>query len=556
MGASTRAGQQEDVRKDIMADFSNRALSIFDPHHIVTIEYPDVELCGGWDDGEYVFDSDKLALPGIENSAQRFEPQPLIQDKAVEAHSGLSSLAENPFLCVLPAPILTEAEVLDLLKDVKQCDHHNDLMQNMAIVTKAHGTSTLSCVSVSGERSSDRPQPIEVDEVPMMTFHLSSVLKHRDPSGEIEVDMKYAMTIQNFDAIESDEAWLAQLKWLMRGTTDRAVRHMELQLQVGGLNKTTSVWKPPRTPDYASELHNITHAVHPSEMPASDRDCIVCADDLAGPGMEPLALRCNQKHIICKSCLLKVLASKYPDDATCPYCRQTIFIEQKSLDRLKFSITDGAFLADPQYDAWENFIRSCADLDTSLAEHNDEKVHVDEKLMLRIWEHLVEGMLLESEYSTPLDLQPARMPECAILLQAMRTALHSLDGANIPVRSLYRLLLDDIARHFARIMLGSSVVHTLSPDDQDVLVHQPQESLALIGFRPGFVEFFERMLSRMLRFVQLRVCGGCCWGGLNTERGWHGHGLRMHYRPRSAREEEQEQKSSALQKRKPRSRKV
>ncbi|KAK3676584.1 hypothetical protein LTR78_003358 [Recurvomyces mirabilis] len=522
-----------------MAGFSDRTLSIFDPHHIVTIEYPDVELCGGWDDGEYVLDSDKLALPGIEDSEQRFEPRPLIQDRAVEAHSELSSLAENPFFSTLPAPTLTKREVMGLLENVNRFGDGDGLVRDMALVTKTYGRSTLSCVSLSGERSSGHSESIEVDEVPMMIFHLSAVLKHRNPSGEIEVDMKYE-----------------QLRSLMRGTTDRAVRHMELQLQVGGLNKTTSVWKAPRTPDYASELHNITRPIDTSQMPASDRDCIVCADDLAGIGMEPLTLHCNEKHIICKSCLLKVLASKFPDDATCPYCRQAIFTERKSLDRLKFFVIDGAFLADPQYDAWENFIRSCADLDKVLAGHNDEKVHVDEKLMLRIWEHLIEGMLLESEDSTPLGLQPARMPECAILLQSIGAALHSLDGANVPVRSLYRLLLEDIARHFARIMLGSSVVHTLSPDDQDVLIHQPQESLALIGFRPGFVEFFERMVSRMLQFVQLRVCNGCCWGGFNAERGWHGHGLRMHYRPRSAGEEEKEQKKSALQKRKPRSRKA
>ncbi|KAI7539749.1 hypothetical protein KC319_g7061, partial [Hortaea werneckii] len=196
---------------------------------------------------------------------------------------------------------------------------------------------------------------------------------------------------------------------------------------------------------------------------------------------------------------------------------------------------------------YENFERTCADLDRNLAENNYTKITVDPDLMLRIWTHLLEGARLEDgTTSTPFHLQPARSPEIISAWEILSDDLLWLadDDTNREwsTASLFaELWLNQLRGFRDRIVLAGGRTMREGKGEMMYWVDARSPEVATnsrnIGqmLRPGTLEFVRRMLNRMLQFEHVRKCRTTEEQGARRLQGettgcvgLHAHGARMY----------------------------
>ncbi|KAK0939412.1 hypothetical protein LTR29_009028 [Friedmanniomyces endolithicus] len=72
---------------------------------------------------------------------------------------------------------------------------------------------------------------------------------------------EYTMTTIAFDAMESDALWLENMRDLVHGRSDRAVRHVALQLERQQRENPPVAWKATRKPFYSVEVLEISWPV-------------------------------------------------------------------------------------------------------------------------------------------------------------------------------------------------------------------------------------------------------------------------------------------------------
>jgi len=283
-------------------------------------------------------------------------------------------------------------------------------------------------------------------------------------------------------------------------------------------------FKARRRDNFGGLLNSKVTAVYPATLGGEDRLCPICTGTLGEADVpDPVALPCSIKHVICKGCILSWIDSQGPDKASCPRCRERVFDNQQEIDDLKFGLINGVYELDERYTAYENFERSCADLDQELAEGDMSWFTVTADLFIRVWDILLDGVLLE-EYngSTAEYLNPALSEEWDLADDEFRLQAFKFDGVGVCTRRFFEEMVERVYGAFVGEFRKNGMHGYISGDETDQLARDPANAECL-NIRPGFKECFKRQLNRTLRFLQLRKCG--CTPGL------HKHGLRDYYDP-------------------------
>jgi hypothetical protein len=462
-------------------------------------------------------ESETFVLNKPYKSEKRYAPLPLIQDSTILANSGRDEVKSNSFFSVYEAV---------------STDHTNSQIENINLfydVKKAirrHGSTRLSAVLYV----TPTKQGVQIRVRRRTYFDWDG---HNDYSQQ-----DYNMSLETFLSARAAERWYHDILHLLAVKTDRAARHIRERLErltdpemekpevVEKYDKfMASFGKGKRRPNYEAYLdHVLTNAKSRSSMFFKAKVCIMCNKPLQGPRHKhnAVALPCNGKHLVGRSCISRCFDGQDPAEVQCPHCGKAIFTSPVLLDKLKFNITDGIFHNDPRFTRWENFERACSDLDLRAASRSEYPITIHPHFLIKLWHTLVtEG----TDGRTLPHLQPTRAPEFKILAEVVGFNLLHLEGVHTNLHTLDRWLRVKVFGEFRRRYLAAGLDRGLTSAKR---VWMSEGDLMREMFRSGFAGFVSQLLNRTLQFLECRAC--YCSDGLGKEVHWHGQ--RFYYNPK------------------------
>ena len=336
--------------------------------------------------------------------------------------------------------------------------------------------------------------------------------------------------MKDFLASKSDPAWFLSLWRLITRADERSYRHVRARLVLNNELSWTDPWtdpwtqhcgfKPQRRDDYGPLLDKLAVKLseeHVSRLDGMDRLCVVCRDLLGGPDApNPVALPCSPLHALCRDCLLTWCQSSR-SEAACPICRARIFTDQQEVEDVVFGLKNGVYVYDSRFTAWENFERSCADLDRKLFENDRSKHVVSARVLLHAWKLMKRGALLEKQESTPYHLQPVRFPELAIAEDALNSHCSKHDGQEVVAADFFRSLLNSVAEWFC-------IKCEVAGYKGRVAGYEGFFKEEGMIIQPSLLPHLRRTFNRVFRFQDLRRCQ--C-----DSASFHEHGARVYYNP-------------------------
>ena len=475
--------------------------TVFEPHHIVKLEYPVSCLA---------VDEEPVFLP-ILDARSRYEPLPLIPDDAVIHHSSRDNFPETSFFSIVKTD--GEAEVPFVESD--------DLLSDMALLIGRIGRTYLGVVTFVRDSDPDKN---------VMIRFCRTTYQSKTGGSRYTSSTHYIMNLDEFEeaAGKRSNAWLVNLHNLLYRENDMAVRHVSLRAAMLERCDWSTNWKASRQIKYHEVISEMFPDVDTSSL--EETDCL-CGQTFDDDEHKPKVLICggNAKHVLCKESLLEWCKTCGPLKATCPHCRTAIFTNQADIDFLAYgALSHGVYTFDKRYNAFENFERSCADLDKRHASNIDEPTEVNATILWNAWEVLIEGAKLEQPSSSPLNLQSARCPEVKIVNHAIKIILRELDGLIKPTKHLFVIIVNSLYRRFVVEFVNNKLDRFLSARDARHLTENIRGSRDL-KLRPGLIEFCERNISRMLIFQRSRQCQ--CRHV--PDRWTHKHGIRHYISPSS-----------------------
>lgn len=308
--------------------------------------------------------------------------------------------------------------------------------------------------------------------------------------------------------------WLTNVKDSLWRRTDTAVLQALEFMEVMHVEEDQVEWKHPRYPDYATALE--PNVVSPASLPAGrETICRICWCELAQPGQECVALPCKRHHFH-RECISRVMEASGISKSSSPLCKALIFpAGTKGLEFLKYGTQGKDYITDPRYNQFENFERSCADIDQSPASECHERVRVSKALITAILELLIDGAKLEPESF-------ANTPEMDFLKQAVKSAGKEMDGKTTKVRHVYLAIFSHLRMHMATAFKAGGMLPTLT--NSEIKRLKTDSFVAETSIRPDFDEVTSRMTSRLSQFLRLRRC--------RHRNGLHAHGkFRFYYNP-------------------------
>ncbi|KAI6854203.1 hypothetical protein KC323_g8922 [Hortaea werneckii] len=522
-------------------------VNIFTPHHITNIKYPSLSLLAKTPD---LAPSDLFMLP-VENASERFEPRPLVDDPAIAAHAFRSSHDETVIFSMNRACIGLESEQ----EIIQQANNwaattrtvtHNALRElcgHMQVLSKQQGGTCLSVLTFN-----NRGQ-----DCVLIKRHTSLFVGQ----GRFTAcpSILYLATVEYLRSTKCSCMFMENLKDVVFRRTDRAVLHVQHMLHSHQHETTARIhdlfhpWKANRRPNYEAFEFKIAEPMGLESVPEEETGCNTCGNEFNTAAYRPLKMKCCG-NVICRHCYINWAGSKGPSDASCIYCRGRFF-DDPTAEGMTFGTVNGYYYPylppNHHFTPYENFERTCADLDRNLAENNYTKITVDPDLMLRIWTHLLEGARLEDgTTSTPFHLQPARSPEIISAWEILSDDLLWLadDDTNREwsTASLFaELWLNQLRGFRDRIVLAGGRTMREGKGEMMYWVDARSPEVATnsrnIGqmLRPGTLEFVRRMLNRMLQFEHVRKCRTTEEQGARRLQGettgcvgLHAHGARMY----------------------------
>ncbi|KAI7340443.1 hypothetical protein KC315_g678 [Hortaea werneckii] len=479
-------------------------LSFVKPRHVVKTTYPCPWLLNEA--------REDLALVHPDQSHERYEPLPLINFDDNESQPIHNDGEDMVIHSVTPASV----GGTNLWANHQDFEDVAALLHDMKLATSGHGTTDLQIVTfdekddVEGEGKTD-----------LIRIRRETTFMMQDGVEE-RTCRQYDLTFNEFDNIECQEQWVQDLDDVMNGRSDYAVRAIEKVLEERGTEDLPAIpWLPRRGIAYSTILDKISEPVKQGE-PMTNGPCVSCAEDFDDNDRRPLAFKCDSRHILCKACILRWFESQGPQNACCPHCRTTIIQETEVLEFLKYGTTGKAYETDERYNKWENFERSCADLDLQHASLSHEVQKLDSRLVLHAWAILIRGARLEPSESTPQHMQPVQSPDWLHIEKAVRQSIGILDGVELPTFHIMALLMWETYRILSRALMSSDLVKVLSEERVVRLIKAP--SAENIGLMPGTHSFLRKSISRMLQWARIRSCE--C-----ADTKFHSHGIRGYYNP-------------------------
>ncbi|KAK4554319.1 hypothetical protein LTR86_008527 [Recurvomyces mirabilis] len=435
------------------------------------------------------------------------------------------------------------------------------LLMDMAEVTNGVGETMLKVMTYrdKGARHDASPKAAEGINAKVRIVRRTIHITKRDDT--IDSFSYYEGNLNELLGLNFPHQWLVDIQDLVTWRSDRAYKHILFRFRhdkalhgfgIGRLiENNKKQFKSPRSVIYDQYLPLVTTTANHSDIDPDDLTCVICTDPFdAQPGGEhaPITLPCEQSgksHVLGKSCLTKWCQSHGPTKAQCPHCRHSIFSDSAMIQSLKFgtSLTDPKeYFYDARYTAYENFERSCADLDKSLAAYDKTIVNLDDgawpiKLM-EVFDYFMYPPP-KCTASTPYHLQPQRRPELKIFRQAIVQFLEHRADLSRPAQVIEENILRYcVSAYQAEIItlgkktkkLGMLAVYR-SKEDLDGLLtkdgHASEGDPDPFWVPMGLWEFVLKAVNRSLKFLVERRCGGEC---SREEDGLHYHGGRLYYR--------------------------
>ncbi|KAK4627332.1 hypothetical protein CLAFUW4_04348 [Fulvia fulva] len=497
-------------------------VSAFDLHHTVNIRYPALELLSR-------DDTWKMAKPRA--ITMRFEPNALITDPRVIENTDRNAEEGTRFLHYTKA---LRGHSEQYSEEEPEKHDIEALLRDMKELSRCIGSTELRAVIY-------RPANIKPEQrSTCMTIRRISRLKCAD--GLIkECGTFYVLSAPKFMDLAKTEAgleiWYCDLRDLVLLNSDRAVRHARDTMQrypiadededVMGF---ATGWLPPRLPSLVPVIcSKVTQAELQQEVIRDEdaSECQICKQPFDHHDIVPVIVNGSCDHMYCHARLTTWVLSN-GDQATCPFCRKSFTTPEQYVDLLHGTDAAGRYVYDDRFNTWENFERSCADLDTSRASllmaTPDSKITVNAKLLAEFWDYLVEQARAESETSTPAHHNPANFTELDVATTAISHGLFQIDGATLPPNALCHMLIKDIDAAFFKTFVRSEMASMVDGVVIAMALEEWARADNTMDLRPNLWLFIERTLNRMVNFVRLRRCE--CVG----EIGLHKHGAcRMYY---------------------------
>ncbi|KAH9845736.1 zinc finger protein, RING-type [Teratosphaeria destructans] len=491
--------------------------SLFDLHHTTRIIYPEFSLQENH--------REKFCLYPLEDDARtrhRYEPLPLIDDNAVIAHTDRENDAETSFFFRNRA-----TKTLPRGTTGPQTLHSvfESLLELMDHVPRWVGSTVLTMWTYESPH---------FEAVTMVRVGIeSSFLTQGGPStnsARVTFDFT-ANELFTYNRSHTEPRWLHFMQMLLQRSNDRSYRHVRYQLDRQGetietpSNILTNGFKPGREEDFHRLLASKARHINPATLDPEDRTCMCCTEELGSPAApDAVGLACNKgaPHVMCSQCLLKWVDEQGVDYASCPKCRAPVF-KAEELQELACGVVKGIYEYDSRFTVFENFERSCADLDKELAEFSSAIITIDADLFLRAWDLICEGTWIEVDEQPELEtLHPLSCQEWDIARQVLSHQLFSRDGRSGATSDLFKGLVVEFYEALRERLYFTEMRKVISEWDLWQLAGDSTRATCL-DLPPGFREVFKRCLDRTLRFVQVRQCR--CANGI------HAHGFRKYYNP-------------------------
>lgn len=480
------------------------AIPFIDPHHRISVTYPSLNILQ-W--------KERPLLHTPLNASERYQPLPLINDIEVQRNSGRDLKDQSPFFSMYRASFERPAE------GVMLC---GDICKDMRELSKYIGSTTLNALIYN------------TDEAAQPMIRICSGTTFRRVGGARSDGRKdYNLPLQEFLAKKSGARWYQDILHLIEMRDDRAARHVQIRLQeyiesrdpdhIAELyQKFAMSFKPKRQPYYDLYLYKDSllapDKTKPSSLFKSKKQCMICKKTLNSSTHVGIAFPCSPEHVAGRSCVRERCHSSLPEDVKCPQCNTCLF-DSKALDHLRFGVLDGRFDNDPRFSEYENFEKSCADLDLDLPSRSRNMpsfgLIVNPPLFMAIWYRMI--FFGSQEISLP-HVEAINAPEFTILEQTIEKHIQRLDGVQTTTRILEWWLGLAIFQAFDGPFQAAGLGQYLSS-------RLPAFAREEEFFRPGFQRFCERAFIRTLRFLEMRTCR------CEDEKRIHSHGGRRYYNP-------------------------
>lgn len=481
-------------------------ISMLEPHHRVDITYPSLNTLQ-W--------KERPLLHSPFDAAERYQPLPLINDSEIQRNTGRDLKDQSPFFSLCRASLERPAEGVvlcgEICKDIRELSFYVGVTRlNVLIYNTVDATR------------------------PMIRICSGTTFRQVD-GAKSDGRRDYNLPLQEFLALQDKSRWYQDILHLIEMRDDRAARHVQTRLQeyvesrepdfVTELyDKFATSFKPKRQPYYDTYLYKdsllASAKARSSSLFKPKKACMLCGKSLNASTHIGIVFPCNPEHVAGRSCVRALCHSSLPEGVKCPQCAICLFNE-KALDHLRFGVLDGKFEDDPRFTEYENFEKSCADLDQELPSKIRDKpsfvVTVDPQLFMAIWYRMIFYGSLEMSL---LHVEAINAPEFKIIEETIDKHIYRLDGAQASLRTLDWWLGLAIFQAFDGPFRAAGL-------DRYINRYFPLSAREEEFFRPGFQRFCERALNRTLRFLEMRTCE------CKDEKRLHAHGGRQYYNPES-----------------------
>ncbi|KAK5705187.1 hypothetical protein LTR97_002304 [Elasticomyces elasticus] len=490
-----------------------KAPGLFNLRHAVHLVYPSVPNSL----------KDWYTILPVHNAESRYSPQDaLVDDDVVRDRTVLSKHSVRMF---------SHTDAISIGRHEMVAAYRKLKPMNLRSVVRLPGPERLvndmkRWMVYNGGTRLDIATYQKDDMVMRIWIKLSSWLT-LDHGATMQGTERYDMTLAEFEAITSTDLWYANALDLIRQRSDRAVRHVRLQMQWRGLeSKNPSEWKPRSLTDYMIMGNDLV--IEDLESVAEDECCPICQMSFdASNNFIPLRLRCHPKHTICDDCYITWAGTS--KTVGCPHCRARMFSDEELAMLIYGLDPDGktyntSLPNNARFpDAWETFQRANVDLDTyKLLDDGIRNVHLQALLLTKVWEHIIEGALLESPDSSPLHLQAGRFPETTFITAVIRDVFDEFEGQTCS--SPHELITEAMVRRLNAEFRKSSTFAVLTRAQQKKMKYNHMHSVG--PHSSGLFTFLSRTLCRTLEFVQRRDCSDSA-----ECSAFHFHGERAFYNP-------------------------
>ena len=493
-----------------------KIVSIFKPHHATQVLYPSRRLLK---DGE----SPSITFP--HRVHDRFEPHPIVPDAAVILNkSGGNESVDTDFTTYNATSLWPDDEVVST----------GDLFADMDTMTQHIGCTKLRVLLFNV------PAAATPGVRPELHNRLNRLSRLEMPGGKVHYDqVEYSMRLQDFDVAVAQTrqtrgtlpCWAKDVVELVRTTSDRAVLHVRQRCSAVGWNLPNYNWKPPRTitlkkaiPHFATVMTKTELSEYNSTLPDENdhiTECPCCTEEFDDPDTtDPVKLPCSKRHVLCFPCVQNICKTSGLTKVRCPWCAVLLANDgNRHVLQPNYLDLSAPFHVDPRFTKYENFERGVADLDSGHVRNDTTKVLISKARFDFIWELYV--------HTSPSPERPERLwrdhrcvPEYKVVNAAFHAFCNGWNGESWPVNEVFKQF-----RHMIFFCLANEWKKgELYSGHTDKRKHDVEQDHSKVPLRPGFVEFIDRALNRVLRFMVVRRCEQYC----GTLCGLHSHGERLH----------------------------